>query len=81
MWRLSDFFYMGAGACSTWRCSYAGSLIESEATAHLRATDHVGVGLRVNDFGFRFDIKDRGNFDGRLRWDYGGAVVFATVMF
>ena len=40
----------------------------------------VGIGVGYNDFGFRFDIDARGDFDGRLRWNYGGAMAFATFM-
>jgi hypothetical protein len=83
VWRLADSFYI-AGQIQYFYLEfdpYAGSLIDLKATAVWQVTDHVGVGLGYNDFGFRFDIKDRGDFDGRLRWDYGGAVVFATFMF
>ena len=38
------------------------------------------VGLGYNDFRFRFDL-DKELFDGRLRWNYGGAMAFASVTF
>ena len=37
--------------------------------------------MRVRADGFRFDIEDAHDFDGRLRWDYGGAIAFASFMF
>lgn len=60
---------------------YSGSLLDLKATAVWQMSDHVGIGVAYNDFGFRFDIDDRGDFDGRLRWDYGGAIAFVTFMF
>jgi len=38
------------------------------------------VGLGYNDFRFRFDL-DKQLFDGRLRWNYGGAMAFASLAF
>jgi hypothetical protein len=83
LWRLPHNFYISAQAQYFYLelDPYSGSLIDLKASAVWQATDHVGVGVGYNDFGFRFVIKDRGDFDGRLRWDYGGALVFATVMF
>lgn len=60
---------------------YSGSLLDLKASAVWQMSDHVGIGLAYNDFAFRFDIEDRGEFDGRLRWDYGGAIAFVTFMF
>jgi hypothetical protein len=83
LWRLSDAFYI-SGQVQYFYLEfdpYSGSLIDLKASVVWQLADHVGVGLGYNDFGFKFDIEDRGDFDGRLRWDYGGAFVFATVMF
>lgn len=60
---------------------YSGSLLDLKVSAVWQMTDHVGLGVAYNDFGFRFDIEDRGDFNGRLRWDYGGAIAFVTFMF
>jgi hypothetical protein len=60
---------------------YEGSLTDLKATLVWQFADHVGVGLGYNDFGFKFDIEDRRNFDGRLRWNYGGLMAFASVAF
>ena len=46
-----------------------------------QATDRLGIGVGYNDFGFRFDIDDEGDFSGRVRWDYDGALAFVTFMF
>jgi hypothetical protein len=83
LWRLSDAFYISAQLQYFYLefDPYSGSLIDLKASVVWQVADHVGVGLGYNDFGFRFDIEDRGDFDGRLRWDYGGAFAFATFMF
>jgi hypothetical protein len=83
LWRLSDAFYISAQVQYFYLefDPYSGSLIDLKASVVWQLADHVGVGLGYNDFGFRFDIDDRGDFDGRLRWDYGGAFAFATLMF
>ncbi len=60
---------------------YSGSLLDLKFSAVWQMSEHVGIGLAYNDFAFRFDIDDRGSFDGRLRWDYGGAIAFVTFMF
>jgi hypothetical protein len=83
MWRLPNNFYVAAQAqyFHLQLDPYKGSLTDLKASVVWQATDHVGVGVGYNDFGFRFDIDARGDFDGRLRWDYGGAMAFATFMF
>ncbi len=83
LWRLSDAFYISAQLQYFYLefDPYSGSLIDLKASVVWQLADHVGVGLGYNDFGFRFDIEDRRDFDGRLRWNYGGAFAFATVMF
>jgi len=83
LWRLPYNFYVTAQAQYFYLQfdPYSGSLTDLKATVVWQPTDHFGVGLGYNDFGFRFDISDRGAFDGRLRWNYGGAMAFATFMF
>ena len=83
LWRLPHDFYISAQVQYFYLefDPYSGSLIDLKASLVWQFADHVGVGIGYNDFGFRFDIEDRGDFDGRLRWDYGGAIAFATFMF
>ena len=83
LWRLPHDFYFDALLQYFYLDldPYKGSLRDLKASIVWQATDHVGIGLGYNDFGFRFDIDDRGDFDGRLRWNYGGAMAFATFMF
>lgn len=83
LWRLPANFYVNAQLQYFYLelDPYKGGLTDLKASVVWQATDHVGIGLGYNDFGFHFDISDRGNFDGRLRWNYGGAMAFATVMF
>jgi hypothetical protein len=82
-WRLPHNFYVGAQAQYFYIefDPYKGSLTDLKATVVWQATDHFGVGVGYNDFRFSFDISDNGAFDGRLRWNYGGAMAFATFMF
>jgi len=83
MWRLPHNFYVAAQAQYFYIKfdPYAGSLTDLKATVVWQPTDHVGIGVGYNDFGFRFDVNDKRDFDGRLRWNYGGAMAFATFMF
>jgi hypothetical protein len=60
---------------------YYGSLTDLKAALVWQVTDHFGIGVGYNDFGFRFDIEDEGHFNGRLRWNYGGAIAFVSFMF
>ena len=60
---------------------YSGSLTDLKATLVWQATDHFGIGVGYNDFGFRFDLEDEGHFNGRLRWNYGGAIAFVSFVF
>jgi hypothetical protein len=83
LWRLSDNFYVNAQVqyFHIKFDPYSGGLTDLKATIVWQPTDHFGVGVGYNDFSFKFDIDDRGDFDGRLRWDYGGALAFASFMF
>jgi len=83
MWRLPHNFYVAAKMQYFYIefDPYKGSLTDLKATVTWQPTDHFGVGLGYNDFGFRFDINSKRDFDGRLRWNYGGALAFATFMF
>lgn len=83
LWRLPHNFYVSAEMQYFYLDldPYKGSLIDLKASLVWQFSDHVGIGIAYNDFGFRFDIEDRPDFDGRLRWDYGGAIAFANFMF
>jgi hypothetical protein len=70
---LAQYFYVDFG-------DYAGSLSDLKATIVWQATPHFGVGLGYNDFRFKFKL-DGDDFSGRLRWNYGGAMAFASIMF
>jgi len=83
LWRLPYNLYISAQVQYFYLKfdPYSGSLTDLKASLVWQFSDHVGLGIGYNDFGFRFDIEDRGDFDGRLRWDYGGAIAFATFLF
>jgi len=83
LWRPARDFYVAAQVQYFYLKldPYSGSLLDLKATAVWQASEHVGIGVGYNDFGFRFDIDDEDRFNGRLRWNYGGAMLFATLMF
>jgi hypothetical protein len=82
IWQLPHDFYFTAQAQYFYidYNEYKGSLSDLKATVVWQATPRFGVGLGYNDFRFRFDL-DKQLFDGRLRWNYGGAMAFASVTF
>lgn len=81
-WRLPHDFYFAAQAQFFYVDfdDYIGSLSDLKASITWQATPHFGVGLGYNDFRFRMKM-DKDLFSGRLRWNYGGAMAFASVMF
>jgi hypothetical protein len=81
-WRLPHNFYATAMAQYFYLQfdDYSGSLSDLKATIVWQASKHVGIGLGYNDFRFRFKL-DKKRFDGRLGWDYGGAMAFVSVMY
>jgi len=82
VWRLPHDFYATALVQYFYIDfdDYVGSLSDLKATIVWQATERVGVGLGYNDFRFRFKL-DKDRFDGRLRWDYGGAMAFVSVTY
>jgi len=82
IWRMPHDFYFTAQAQFFYVDfdDYNGSLSDLKATIVWQATPRFGVGLGYNDFRFRFDL-DKDRFNGRLRWNYGGAMAFASVTF
>ncbi|HEY6125482.1 MAG TPA: hypothetical protein VIV63_12590 [Steroidobacteraceae bacterium] len=82
IWALPHNFYFTAQAQYFYvdYNEYNGSLSDLKATIVWQATPRFGVGLGYNDFRFRFDL-EKNLFSGRLRWNYGGAMAFASVTF
>lgn len=82
VWRLPHNFYVTALAQYFYIDfdDYVGSLSDLKATLVWQASEHVGVGLGYNDFRFRMKL-DKDRFDGRLGWDYGGAMAFVSVTY
>jgi hypothetical protein len=70
---LAQYFYVDYD-------NYVGSLSDLKATVVWQATPHVGIGVGYNDFRFKFRM-DQDHFDGKLKWNYGGAMAFFTVMY
>jgi hypothetical protein len=83
LWRLPYNFYVSADVQYFYLDMepYKGSLVDLKASLVWQFTDHVGIGVAYDDFGFRFNIEDRPDFDGHLSWDYGGTILFANFMF
>jgi hypothetical protein len=81
-WRLPHDFYATAQAQFFYVDfdDYIGSLSDLKASIVWQATPRFGIGLGYNDFRFRMRI-DKDLFSGRLRWNYGGAMAFASIMF
>lgn len=81
-WRLPHDLYFTAQAQFFYVDfdEYIGSLSDLKASIVWQATPRFGVGLGYNDFRFRFRL-DKDAFSGRLRWNYGGAIAFASFMF
>ena len=83
LWRLSDkfyasvqgqFFYVESGG-------YTGSLSDLKGLLVWQVKPHFGVGIGYDSFRFHFKVEDEGNFNGRLRFGYGGAMIFANVSY
>jgi len=83
LWRFAPRWYL-TGQAQYFHLDfdpYEGSLIDLKASLVWQFTDHVGAGVAYNDFAFRVDVDNESRFNGQLRWDYGGAVAFVSVMF
>lgn len=83
LWRLSDKVYVGAQAqfFSAEIDKYDGTLADLKAQIVWQFTPHFGAGIGYNDFRFRFDVDEPGDLSGRLRWSYGGAMLFLSATF
>jgi hypothetical protein len=81
-WKINDKFYFQALA-QFFKISYDpydGRLTDFNASIVWQAFQHVGFGVGYNDFTTRVDV-DGDNFQGRLKWRYGGARIFVTASF
>jgi hypothetical protein len=82
VWRLSDRFYV-EGMAQFFRISfdpYAGRLEDYTASIVWMPFEHVGVGVGYNEFVTRVDV-DANQFEGNLRWRYGGGRIFLVATF
>jgi hypothetical protein len=81
-WRLPHNMYIDAHTQYLYinYDPYKGRLLDLKASFVWQCTNHVGVGVAYDDFRFRFDL-NKPRFDGSLRWNYGGAMAFVSVMF
>jgi hypothetical protein len=83
LWRISDKFYASAQAQFFYISfeNYNGGLTDITGKIVWQVMPHLGLGLGYDSFQLRFKVEDQGNFDGRLKFGYGGAMVFATATF
>jgi len=83
LWRLSDKFYASAQAqfFSADIDEYSGTITDLKAQIVWQFAPHIGLGLGYNDFRFSFDVDNADDFSGRLRWNYGGAMLFLSATF
>lgn len=82
VWRFNDQFYIDA-MIQYFQISfeeYDGSVTDYTASAVWQFSRHVGVGAGWNNFITKVDV-DGDNFNGHLRWRYGGARIFVTASF
>ena len=82
VWRFHEKFYIDAMIqyFSISIDEYDGSVTDYTASAVWQFSQHWGVGAGWNNFVTKVDV-DGANFDGHLRWRYGGARVFVTASF
>lgn len=82
LWALSDHFYFDAQAqfFALEIDNYDGSLHDYKISFVWQPLQNFGIGVGYNDFVTRLDVADD-RFDGRLEFEYGGALAFLTVAF
>lgn len=82
IWAFSDRLYLDAQAqfFGLKFDEYDGHLQDYKLTLVWMPIEHVGIGVGYNDFSTRLDV-DADDFNGRLQFDYGGAIAFVTVAF
>ena len=82
VWRINDKFYVDYGA-QFFKISfdvYDGRVTDYSAAINWQFSDHFGAGLGWNSFITKLDVGGD-QFDGSLRWSYGGARIFVTGSF
>jgi hypothetical protein len=82
VWLMGDKFYFDAAA-QFFKINinpYDGSVSDYNASFVWRAFKNVGFGAGFNEFVTKVDVNGN-NFDGSLRWRYGGARIFVTASF
>jgi hypothetical protein len=82
IWRLGERWHLDAQA-QFFQLSfeeYDGRLEDYNIAVVWMPFDHFGIGAGYNDFVTRLDI-DGQEFDGRLRWKYGGPRIFVSFSF
>lgn len=82
VWRFNDQFYIDA-MIQYFTISfeeYDGSVTDYTASAVWQFSKHFGVGAGWNNFITKVDV-DGDQFNGHLRWRYGGARIFVTASF
>jgi hypothetical protein len=82
VYRINDKFYLDGGIqyFSISFDPYDGSVTDITASAVWQATKHFAVGAGWNQFRTKVEV-DGDNFDGELKWKYGGARIFVTASF
>lgn len=82
VYRINDKFYLDGGIqyFSISFDPYDGSVTDLTASVVWQATDHFAFGAGWNQFRTKVEV-DGDNFDGELKWKYGGARIFVTASF
>jgi hypothetical protein len=82
IWRLGERWHLDAQAqyFQLEFDKYDGRLNDYNVAVIWMPFDWVGIGAGYNDFRFSVDV-DAKRYNGSLRWSYGGAKLFANIMF
>ena len=82
VWALSDHFYFDAQAqfFAIEIDNYDGSLQDYKLSFNWQPFEHFGIGVGYNHFSTDVDVDDQ-YFNGKLRFDYDGPLLFLTGAF
>jgi hypothetical protein len=82
IYRINDKWYLDGGIqyFSISFDPYDGSVTDLTASIVWQATKHFAFGAGWNQFRTKVEV-DGDNFDGELKWKYGGARIFVTASF
>ncbi|HMN43319.1 MAG TPA: hypothetical protein PKE27_02030 [Povalibacter sp.] len=82
LWALNDHFYFDAQVqfFAVKFDNYDGNLQDYKLSFNWQPFEHFGVGLGYNDFSTRLDV-DEEHFNGKLRFNYDGPLLFVTGAF